>query len=213
MPTASFGHPPGFRRTPDSRSPSGSRPCSASPAPKAPPKPVQRPVRRKAGRKVPLPPDNPGRFPRVVLLQRESPPAAASETYFFRCHSGNDKYLRSSFYCRQLHFLAFFLKAPLGDLKQLRKMTRPENLLRRADLLHKGSIHTQDPVRDPCGKLQLMQRQDHCQSLFFLKLLAARKEIPAYILYPDKRSAHPTAGFPAAGRSPGQAGYAVFVRR
>ena len=55
-------------------------------------------------------------------------------------------------------------------------MSRPENFLRRSDLLHKGSIHTQDPVRYPRGKLQLMQRQDHCQSLFFLKLLQHGKK-------------------------------------
>ena len=55
-------------------------------------------------------------------------------------------------------------------------MSRPKNFLRRADLLHKGSIHTQNPVRYPRGKLQLMQRQDHCQSLFFLKLLQHGKK-------------------------------------
>ena len=55
-------------------------------------------------------------------------------------------------------------------------MSRPKNLLRRADLLHKGSIHTQDPVRYPRGKFQLVQRHNHRQFLFFLKLLQHGKK-------------------------------------
>lgn len=64
--------------------------------------------------------------------------------------------------------------------------------------------------RDGIMILLSMEDRDYAMFVYGPK---ASEVFDAYILYPDKRSAHPTAGFPAAGRSPGQAGYAAAVRR